>query len=131
MRRSMAALRCMWRAPFTSRSREIMRAGELLEGLLEHVLAVVGRDHFRVERQPVERGQPAPRNALRGGFLLELADENGKAAGRIALRGRSRRGADEHGAGEGGCEQAQSFRHGVARYMETVGVTVAARGARA
>ena len=77
-------------------------AGELLEALLEHALAPVGGEHLVVEGEPVERGKAVLRNALGGGFLLEIGDEAVEAALVIALRGQRRRGGDEHGAGDRG-----------------------------
>ena len=84
-------------------------AGELLEALLEHVLAAVGGEHAVVEGQPVERGEAALGDALAGGFLLEVGEEAVEAAFVIALRGQRRRGGDEHGAGKRGGENGVNF----------------------
>jgi hypothetical protein len=63
----------------------------LLESLLEHALAPVGREHLVVECQPVEGGEAALADALAGGFLLEFSQEAVEAAFVIALRGQRRR----------------------------------------
>jgi hypothetical protein len=83
-------------------------AGEFLEGLLEHALALVGGEHRWIERDPVERAQAALRHALGGGVSLELRDEGIEAARCIA--GGAERRCAEHGrqkrGGEKGCHES-------------------------
>ena len=86
-------------------------AGEFFEGLLEDFLVAVGGQHLVVDGEPVERCETRLLDALGGGFLLEVADEAGKTALVIALRGQGRRGRDDHGAGERGGESGVNFRH--------------------
>jgi len=84
-------------------------AGELFEALLEHALPLVGGEHLVVEGEPVERGEALARDALGGCFPLEVGNEALDAALVIALRGKRRRGGDEHGAGEGGGDNGVNF----------------------
>ncbi len=84
-------------------------AGELLEALLEHALTAVRSQHLVIERDTVESGQAARRNALLGRFLLELGDECGEAALRVALGGESRSGTHERGAGKRGADRRVNF----------------------
>jgi hypothetical protein len=79
-------------------------AGEFLEGLLEHALALVGGEHRRVDREAVECAEALARHALGGGFLAELGDEGVEARGRIA--GRSERGSGDHRREHGGGEKS-------------------------
>ena len=66
-------------------------AGEFLEGLLEHALALVGGEHRLIKRHAVERGEALARHALGGGFFLEVGQEGVEAARRIAGGAESRR----------------------------------------
>src|SRR4029079_15049908 len=66
-------------------------AGEFLEGLLEHALALASGENRRVERQAVERAETLLRDALRGGVPLELRDEGVEPTGLLAGRGECRR----------------------------------------
>jgi hypothetical protein len=61
-----------------------MRAENCSKPLFEHALPTIGGEHFLVDDEPVERGEALTRNALAGGFFLEVGQE-GVEAGFVIL----------------------------------------------
>ena len=68
-------------APLVEAALRNHAAGEFLEALLEHVLALVGGEHLVVDGEPVERREALLRNALRAASFLNSVMKAGKPPG--------------------------------------------------